>query len=90
MQCTCVSCNMGKRDFHDMYICLRVAGLRVEGIYIKQITTAHITSDMYHFRHTKNPSIIYLNFNILQLEILIEFGLVRLATRIITYSLEAY
>jgi len=44
------SCNMGVRDLPDMYTqSQRAAGLRAEGIHIRQITNAHVTSNMYHF-----------------------------------------
>ena len=57
-------CNMGTRDLPDMYaqspraagqraegihISPRAAGQRAEGIHIRQITRAHVTSNMYHF-----------------------------------------
>ena len=42
---TCKSCNMGMRDFPDMY----AQSPRAEGIHIRQITRAHVTSNMYHF-----------------------------------------
>ena len=38
---------MGRRDLPDMYArSLRAAGPRAEGIHIKQIPTAHVTTDM--------------------------------------------
>ena len=51
------SCNMGTRDLPDMYalspalvICLicmpKARGLRAEGIHIRQITSAHVTTIM--------------------------------------------
>ena len=43
---------MGSRDLPDMY----ALSLRASGINIRQIPTAHVTSDMYHFRHTKNQN----------------------------------
>ena len=47
----CNSCNMGTRDLPDMYArSPRAAGPRAEGIHIRQITRAHVTSNMYHFR----------------------------------------
>ena len=42
----CNSCNMGARDLPDMY----ARSPRDEGIHIRQITSAHVTSNMYHFR----------------------------------------
>ena len=52
---TCNSCNMGVRDLADMYArSPRAAGPRAEGIHIRRITSAHVTSTMYHFRHSKN------------------------------------
>ena len=51
----CNSCNMGTRDLPDMYAqSPRAAGPRAEGIHIRRITIAHVTSTMYHFRHSKN------------------------------------
>ena len=41
----CNSCNMGTRDLPDMY----AQSPRAEGIHIRQITRAHVTSSMYHF-----------------------------------------
>jgi len=42
---------MGMRDLPDMYTqSPRAAGLRAEGIHIRQIMNAHVTSNMYHFR----------------------------------------
>ena len=50
-----ISCNMGGRDLPDMYAQNpRAAGPRAEGIHIRQIPTAHVTSDMYHFWDSKN------------------------------------
>jgi len=41
------SCNMGTRDLPDMYAqSLRAAGPRAEGIHIRQITSAHVTTNM--------------------------------------------
>ena len=41
---------MGMRDLPDMYArSPRAAGLRVEGINIRQITNRHVTSILYHF-----------------------------------------
>ena len=37
---------MGARDLPDMY----ARSPRDEGIHIRQITSAHVTSNMYHFR----------------------------------------
>ena len=55
LQCTSNSCNMGARDLPDMYArSLRATGPRAEGIHIRRITSAHVTSTMYHFRHSKN------------------------------------
>ena len=43
-------CNMGMRDLPDMYARgLSAAGLRAEGMHIRQIMRAHVTSNMYHF-----------------------------------------
>ena len=47
----CNSCNMGARDLPDMYArSPRAAGPRDEGIHIRQIMSAHVTSNMYHLR----------------------------------------
>ena len=44
-----INCNMGRRDLPDMY---------ARGhTYIRQIPTAHVTSDMYHFRHSAQTKI---------------------------------
>jgi len=40
----CNSCNMGMGDLPDMC----TLSPRAEGIYIRQITNAHVTSNMYH------------------------------------------
>ena len=41
------SCNMGTSDLPDMYAqILRAAGPRDEGIQIRQITNAHVTTIM--------------------------------------------
>ena len=46
----CNGCNMGTRDLPDMYAqSPRATGPRAEGIHIRQITRAHVTSNMYHF-----------------------------------------
>jgi len=38
---------MGTRDLPDMYAqSPRAAGLRAEGIHIRQITSAHVTTNM--------------------------------------------
>jgi len=43
----CNSCNMGTRDLPDMYAqSPRAAGPRAEGIHIRQITNAHVTTNM--------------------------------------------
>ena len=48
-------CSMGRRDLPNMYArSLRAASLRAEGMHIRQTPTAHVTSDMYHFWHSKN------------------------------------
>ena len=44
----CNSCNMGSRDLPDMYAWGLGAAGPAEGIHIKQITRAHVTSNMYH------------------------------------------
>ena len=44
IQGLCNSCNMGARDLPDMY------AHGPQGIHIRQIMSAHVTSDMYHFR----------------------------------------
>jgi len=42
------SCNMGTRDLPDMYAqSPRAAGPRAEGIRIRQITSAHVTTTVY-------------------------------------------
>jgi len=47
------SCNMGMRDLPDMYAqSPRAIGPRDEGIHIRQITSTHVTSNMYHFCST--------------------------------------
>ena len=43
---------MGRRDLPDLY----AQSPRAEGIHIRQILTAHVTSDMYHLQHSKNPA----------------------------------
>ena len=44
---TCISCNMGMRDLPDMYArSLRAAGPRAEGIHIRKILSAHVTTDI--------------------------------------------
>ena len=46
---------MGRRDLPDMYVrSPRAAGPRTEGIHIRELTIAHVTSYMYHFQHAKN------------------------------------
>jgi len=41
----------GLRDLPDMYTrSPRAAGLRAEGMHIRQINNVHATSNMYHFR----------------------------------------
>ena len=41
---------MGMRDLPDMYaLSLRAAGLRAEGMHIRQITNTHVATIMYHF-----------------------------------------
>ena len=62
---------MGARDLPDMYArSPRAAGPRAEGIHIRRITSAHVTSTMYHFWHSKNlPNIgfalpIYITMSI--------------------------
>ena len=46
---------MGMTDLPDMYAeSPRAAGPRAEGIHIRQITNAHVTSNMYHFWHSLN------------------------------------
>ena len=43
----CNGCNIGKKDLPDMYAKNpRVAGLKDEGIHIRQITNAHVTNIM--------------------------------------------
>ena len=44
---------MGRRDLPDTY----TQSPRAEGIHIRQIPTAHVTSDMYHFRHSKKSKL---------------------------------
>ena len=39
---------MGARDLPDMY----ARSPRAEDTHIRQITNAHVTSNMYHFRHS--------------------------------------
>ena len=42
-----LSCNMGRRDLPDMYArSPRACGPRASGIHIRQIPTAHVTTDM--------------------------------------------
>ena len=43
---TFYSCNMGTSGLPDMY----VQSPRAEGIHIRQITSAHVTAIMLHFR----------------------------------------
>ena len=41
------SCNIGKSDLPDMYAqSPRAAGLRAEGIHIREITSAYVTPKM--------------------------------------------
>ena len=43
----CNSCNTGTRDLPDIYAqSLRGAGQRAEGIHIRQITSAYVTTNM--------------------------------------------
>ena len=46
----CNSCNMGMRDLPDM--CAQ--SLRAEGVHIRQITSAYVTSNVCQFWHSKN------------------------------------
>ena len=47
IQAICNSRNMGISDLPDMYAqSLRAAGLRAEGIHIRQITSIDVTTDM--------------------------------------------
>ena len=47
IKCTFDSCNMGTSDLPDMYAqSPRAAGPRAEGIHIRQITSAHVTTIM--------------------------------------------
>ena len=42
----CNSCNIGTSDLPDMYAqSPRAAGLRAEGIHIRQITSAYVTTN---------------------------------------------
>ena len=41
----CNGCNMDMRDLPNMY----ARSPRAEGIHIRQIMNAHVTSVMYHF-----------------------------------------
>ena len=44
---TCNSCNMGTSDLPDMYArSPRAAGPRAEGIHIRRITSARVTTNM--------------------------------------------
>ena len=46
----CNGCNMAMGDLPDMYArSPRAAGLRADGIHIRQITNGHVTTIMYHF-----------------------------------------
>ena len=48
--CTFNSCNMGTGVLPDMYTrSLRAAGPRDEGVHIRQNTSAHVATTMYHF-----------------------------------------
>ena len=42
---TCNSCDMGMRDLPDM----QARNPRAEGIHIRQLTNAHVTTVMYLF-----------------------------------------
>ena len=43
------SCNMGTSGLPDIYTqSTRAAGPRAEGVYIRQTTSAHVTTVMYH------------------------------------------
>ena len=47
MYVVCNSCNIGTSDLPDMYAqSLRAAGPRAEGIHIRQITSAYVTTNM--------------------------------------------
>ena len=53
----CISCNMGRRDMYAQSP--RAAGSRDNSIHIRQITTAHVASNMYHFFYAKNlPNLV--------------------------------
>jgi len=66
---SCNSNNMRTRDLPDMYTQSPMAtGPRVEGIHNKQIMSAHVTSNMYHFRSM--GKLIVLSF---KTEITIEY-----------------
>ena len=50
-----ISCNMDRRVCMPKARGPQARGLRAY-VHIWQIPTAHVTSDMYHFRHSKNQN----------------------------------
>ena len=52
------SYNMGKRDLPDIYA--RPEGA---GIYIRKILSAHVITNIFHFRHSKNLPKIDINIS---------------------------
>ena len=51
------SCNMGMNGLPDIYTeSTRAAGLRAEGVYIRQTTRAHVTTVMYHLFIGQKPT----------------------------------
>ena len=51
------SCNMGTSGLPDIYTqSTRAAGPRAEGVYIRQTTSAHVTTVMYHLFTGQKPT----------------------------------
>jgi len=46
---------MGTSGLPDIYQSTRVAGLRAEGVCIRQTTRAHVTAVMYHLFKGQKP-----------------------------------
>ena len=58
---TWVAANMAMKDLPDMYAqSPRAAGLRAEGIHIRQITNGHVTSIMYHFVPIVTTPVVFI------------------------------
>ena len=54
---TLYSCNMGMSGLPGIYTqSTRAAGSRAEGVYIRQIMSAHVTTVMYHLFIGQKPT----------------------------------